>query len=1212
MNEKLEVRITGKNDMTPALRAARAEVRQFSSDVSADVASGMRRVAAEVLSIQAAVSGFRNTVLKGFDFNAQLETSRLGLASLVTSFAQLKDAQGRVLEGTEKFNAAQQIAVKMQNQLKVAALQTTASYSDLLRALQEGFGPAAQAMFNPDQIVEFSKTMAQAAGAMGIHISELGQEIRGVLEVDLTRHSRIARALLGSTGMSADDLRKKFAELAKEGKLFDFLKEKLSGFAAAGDHMQNTFSGALSNLKDAFEQAMGAGTQGVLGDMTKAVQDLTAEIITFDAQGQATFNDDLVAGIDKVASAFLRLAQRGAEAAKDLTKEGGLIDTLLMWRELNRRNIAEPVERAVAEGPSGFLEGFRKSSGSGFMETKYLDSKAKTESYLAKWFAERFEQRQESLATSLPIDARGHFAARKPEVYGPAAPTPEMLAAMSLGQQEREKALKEAERLQKKIASETARQMETYREMGPELRRQTEDFRLQALSAGATTELEKERLELMREQLAIDAKLAEEEKKIAELKHLSVEKRSELEQDAIKRWAKERDAAEAKSNEKRTAFLTAFTARQKAATTEWLNDLTDKSRKTYEENAARFFHALSQASGRYQEEFRSKFVEPMSDAFMDGLVTGGKNVGEIISSAFLSSVRENLDKAFDGLDDLIAKAFSLTPGTYEKDGKWYVAGNDTPFGSQGEADIVAQKQGGARGRQYLAGGVAIAGAGYNAYQTQRAGQGNLAMSTLSGAAAGMTFGWVGAIVGAVVGLIGGISGQRSEQNNRQFIEFDVNEEGNAYSSGRQNVDSREAERMLAAFQDTIDTFWNGYVGILMKFPAAVIPQMGAISGQFLTGTTNNLMRHFDHFLNTDLPQNISTEFLSSLKDAFSQVGMEAERFDEIWQRISRLDPKKAMGLVSELADAMIQFDKALAFFAGSDKYRRTAIDGMPQNSVQAAWAELERERGLSVGDSIRQSDEDLIRFASHLQDLTGEAQIRAAKELSDLLTQRMEKEKAAILQLIDLADNVAKSFDALKRNFELMGLKKEDGTPDLQGQAQYLRDYANQILAQMAGATSAEELQYLQGEFLSTIQQIASVSGQIGPEAAEAARQWALEALEIGRQEMLSRIQELGDMIDQANQDFLEQFQPFYDRFTQALGDAGDDIDRDLREPIGRARDELDLFGASTAKAAEAIERLASAAESMAADGQEVVVTIQDPSGYVSSVTRRRVLAGAA
>lgn len=76
-----------------------------------------------VLSVYAAyklLDGVVAATNVGIQANTAWESQKLSIASIIFSTNSLADAQGRILEGSEKFIASQQIAEKLMQRLRAA------------------------------------------------------------------------------------------------------------------------------------------------------------------------------------------------------------------------------------------------------------------------------------------------------------------------------------------------------------------------------------------------------------------------------------------------------------------------------------------------------------------------------------------------------------------------------------------------------------------------------------------------------------------------------------------------------------------------------------------------------------------------------------------------------------------------------------------------------------------------------------------------------------------------------------------------------------------------------------------------------------------------------------------------------------------------------------------------------------------------------------
>lgn len=249
-------------------------------------ASHFRSTMMQLAGVLGGSALFGGAARMAISFNSTVEQSRIGIAALVRTFS-----------GADMGSSFEQ-AEQIQKRLQIAGLQTTATYEELLRALQEGIGPALRENFNPQQVVAFTQSMTQAAAAISLPMDQLGQELRAILDGTIDRNARIAKALQ----IDNEDIK----QWRDAGLLFEKLQERLKEFAAAGEQSAKTFSGAWSNVVDAVGMALGQASKGAFSETTQLFLRMKDAIVTVDeAAGTFKFNEKIMAafvGIDQAIS----------------------------------------------------------------------------------------------------------------------------------------------------------------------------------------------------------------------------------------------------------------------------------------------------------------------------------------------------------------------------------------------------------------------------------------------------------------------------------------------------------------------------------------------------------------------------------------------------------------------------------------------------------------------------------------------------------------------------------------------------------------------------------------------------------------------------------------------------------------------------------------------------------------------------------------------
>lgn len=213
-------------------------------------------------------------------YNKTLETSKLGIAAIITSMATVTDAQGRVLEGQEKFNAAQKLAVEAQKELQKIAMSTPATYTELVEVFQGILAPAMSAKMEFKDILSITGLLTNATKAIGLQTNQIKQEARDLIQGGIQPASSSLAVALGIN----DAMVKKWRE---QGTLAKELNERLKGFVYASREFGDTWEGAWSNFKDIMERAIGEGGRAVFEALKKQLKDISNAFVNikYDANG---------------------------------------------------------------------------------------------------------------------------------------------------------------------------------------------------------------------------------------------------------------------------------------------------------------------------------------------------------------------------------------------------------------------------------------------------------------------------------------------------------------------------------------------------------------------------------------------------------------------------------------------------------------------------------------------------------------------------------------------------------------------------------------------------------------------------------------------------------------------------------------------------------------------------------------------------------------
>lgn len=268
---------------TRQVRALRAQLLGTEGNVNR-VAFTFRRlfgILAAFTIAREVVSGFSALVGSAVRFNSVVENTEIGLGALFATLGEVRDAQGKLLEGGEAFAESQKVARQQMAELRKDAIRTSATFEQLVETFQVAIAPGLGAGFELDEIRKLTTRVSQAASAIQVPQNQLAEEIRALLipGAATARTSRIFTALQISP-----------AELkaAKEaGTLFEFLEDRLKTFDLAAEATQKTFSGLIARLQDAIGLASGEASLGFFTELKELLGDIGSSFITIerDADG---------------------------------------------------------------------------------------------------------------------------------------------------------------------------------------------------------------------------------------------------------------------------------------------------------------------------------------------------------------------------------------------------------------------------------------------------------------------------------------------------------------------------------------------------------------------------------------------------------------------------------------------------------------------------------------------------------------------------------------------------------------------------------------------------------------------------------------------------------------------------------------------------------------------------------------------------------------
>ena len=241
----------------------------------------------------------------GIKANSQLEQTKLGIASVISSVGELRDASNVKLGGIEALNAALPIAGDQLEKLRVDALSTALTFEQLSAGFLQAVGPGLAAGLGLDQVRKTVIDISQIIIPLTGNAAQLGQELRSLFSGDIGPDSSVARAL---------QITRQQVEASKAAGTFtEFLNEKLKAAAATGKLMANTFEAAKSNLQEAGTVLAATVTKGLFEKLRDQINTVLPTV--FDTAGGKVKIADSFSGLADTLSSIFDRAGDAATAA---------------------------------------------------------------------------------------------------------------------------------------------------------------------------------------------------------------------------------------------------------------------------------------------------------------------------------------------------------------------------------------------------------------------------------------------------------------------------------------------------------------------------------------------------------------------------------------------------------------------------------------------------------------------------------------------------------------------------------------------------------------------------------------------------------------------------------------------------------------------------------------------------------------------------------
>lgn len=275
--------------------------------------------------------GLAGFVAEGIEFNKIIESSRIGIATLVANTYEVRDASGELLGPMEAFNASLEKAEDLERGLQKSAIETKFEFQEVLSFFNSSVLGSAGLKTNLDAILNLTQGFALAAGAANINVEKVNTGIKQILTGATTVRNDLARVLF--PGLSTRQINDQLKAQREAGTLVDFLDGKLKVFKLSADTVAQSFEAVASNASDALKVFEAAATLPLFDKIKETLGFIINQIV--DLSGEQV---KLTPGFQKIADILARISALIGDALLAVVRElfewiGDIADFLIANQE---------------------------------------------------------------------------------------------------------------------------------------------------------------------------------------------------------------------------------------------------------------------------------------------------------------------------------------------------------------------------------------------------------------------------------------------------------------------------------------------------------------------------------------------------------------------------------------------------------------------------------------------------------------------------------------------------------------------------------------------------------------------------------------------------------------------------------------------------------------------------------------------------------------
>lgn len=290
---------------------ASSSVNQFGESASRinSIVNTMTGFAAATVGLNGLADAFHNTAGAALDFYKQMQSGAVATAGTLMSVAQIN---GKDLGWNQSLEYSTEIMKKLANQ----AVATGVSTKELSDSFRAALPAAMQGGMTISQLIKLLAPLSSAGKLIGLNDTTLMRDIN-----DIMTGQNVGRTKLGQVlGLSGEEIQQAKAN----GKLFEYLMQRLQGEAMATTKYLETFEGRVNHLKEAFARVGGTALAPVFDQLKNDIRDVAEKLVVVDQDTQEVYiRPEALETFKQIGNLITTAENQLKLLMKDITSGGG-------------------------------------------------------------------------------------------------------------------------------------------------------------------------------------------------------------------------------------------------------------------------------------------------------------------------------------------------------------------------------------------------------------------------------------------------------------------------------------------------------------------------------------------------------------------------------------------------------------------------------------------------------------------------------------------------------------------------------------------------------------------------------------------------------------------------------------------------------------------------------------------------------------------------